>query len=174
MTYDNAQHLAQIKARTDQFRANALDALSQTTDVLYAVRVSAALLRCDSREVQHHCAAILQSAVDDSQSMINDIMILCAHSHVMSFTLNQFSQLHLKRADRLVTDKATYCTKALVLLELADFDKATKTVTLKTDSEVFMSLYNSARYKLEDDTLYSKKELDSLLALAVEYKLVTD
>lgn len=144
--------------------ANALTASAQLVSALADKRLSRASVRAVYEVVQ-------ASVFDYELRALNHTMLMLVKTHQTSCTAMQMSAMRIGRND-VVCNPEIYIIKALELLNVCSYDKYTKVVTFNTDNELYMSLVDSARYRLEDSTLLTDSEFDSIVQYAVACKLI--
>lgn len=143
----------------------------------HALTASAALVSAleDKRMSRAYVRAVydvVQASVCDFEiRSLNHTMLMLVKTHQTSCTAMQMTAMRIGRND-VVCNPEIYLIKALVLLDVCTYDKASKTVTFNVNNELYAQLVASAQYRLQDDTLLLDSEFEHVVSFAVACKLI--
>lgn len=117
-----------------------------------------------SIELLKQCTRIVLAASNETflTYRSRDVFVYVALVNALSISYEAFTELSGLSGERSYTD---YHKRCFALLGIATYDKAEKRFVFNHDNEVLRALLDSARYALEDETLYSAKEKSDMLAV---------
>ena len=151
-----------------QAYARTLLAAFESKDMLQAVIDDVTL----SREHSKHALLFLELAATEKEHRFNNIFTAIAVRDVRTVTIQQLAYMTSRQSRS--TCVAHYIRTVLTRFNAATYDKASQTLTLNYDSELLQALLDSARYRLQDRTLLSAHELQSIMLDAKDCKLLTN
>lgn len=117
-----------------------------------------------SIELLKECVRIVRAASSESffDYRSRDAFVYLALSGRDNLSYAGFTELSGLSGERSYTRYAIRCFE---LLGIAAYNKAEKRFVFDFNNELYRSLYDCARYALEDETLYSEKEKQHMLSV---------
>ncbi|MEG0063098.1 MAG: hypothetical protein RR740_00695 [Pseudomonas sp.] len=117
-----------------------------------------------SYELSKECVRIARAASSEYflTYRSRDVFVYLALTDADSLSYQAFTELSGLSGQRSYT---SYCIRCYSLLGLASYDKQAKRFIFNKDNELFRSLYESAKYALEDETLYTAKDQENMRAV---------